>query len=114
MKLLKKLCSIHSPSGEENRISEFIIDYTGVIGFWSIILFLTLFSMVIHFKILPKKIEADFWKKEKKVEGPDDDILLEISVCHGSVINLETTLPDKLPIEFTEFNSLFVTPLTLL
>ena len=27
MKLLKKLCSIHSPSGEENRISEFIIDY---------------------------------------------------------------------------------------
>ena len=52
--------------------SEFIIDYTGVIGFWSIILFLTLFSMVIHFKILPKKIEADFWKKEKKVEGPDE------------------------------------------
>ena len=27
MKLLKKLCSIHSPSGEESRISEFIIDY---------------------------------------------------------------------------------------
>ena len=27
MKLLKKLCSIHAPSGEENRISEFIIDY---------------------------------------------------------------------------------------
>ena len=27
MKLLKKLCSIHSPSGEENRISEFTIDY---------------------------------------------------------------------------------------
>ena len=52
--------------------SEFIIDYTGVIGFWSIILFLTLFSMVIHFKILPKKIEADFWKKEKKVGGPDE------------------------------------------
>ena len=52
--------------------SDFIIDYTGVIGFWSIILFLTLFSMVIHFKILPKKIEADFWKKEKKVEGPDE------------------------------------------
>jgi len=52
--------------------SEFIIDYTGVIGFWSIILFLTLFSMVIHFKILPKKIEADFWKKEKKLEEPDE------------------------------------------
>lgn len=52
--------------------SEFIIDYTGVIGFWSIILFLTLFSMVIHFKILPKKIEADFWKKEKQVGGPDE------------------------------------------
>ena len=50
--------------------SDFIIDYTGVIGFWSIILFLTLFSMVIHFKILPKKIEADFWKKEKQVGGP--------------------------------------------
>ena len=27
MKLLKQLCCIHSPSGEENRISEFIIDY---------------------------------------------------------------------------------------
>ena len=27
MKLLKKLCSIHAPSAEENRISEFIIDY---------------------------------------------------------------------------------------
>ena len=27
MKLLKKLCSIHAPSGEENIISEFIIDY---------------------------------------------------------------------------------------
>ena len=52
--------------------SDFIIDYTGVIGFWSIILFLTLFSMVIHFKILPKKIEADFWKKEKKDGGPDE------------------------------------------
>ena len=52
--------------------SEFIIDYTGVIGFWSIILFLTLFSMVIHFKILPKKIEADFWKKEKKDGEPDE------------------------------------------
>ena len=53
--------------------SDFIIDYTGVIGFWSIILFLTLFSMVIHFKILPKKIEADFWKKEKQVGGPDEN-----------------------------------------
>ena len=52
--------------------SDFIIDYTGVIGFWSIILFLTLFSMVIHFKILPKKIEADFWKKGKKGEEPDE------------------------------------------
>ena len=52
--------------------SDFIIDYTGVIGFWSIILFLTLFSMVIHFKILPKKIEADFWKKEKKGGEPDE------------------------------------------
>ena len=27
MKLLKKLCSIHAPSGEENNISEFIIKY---------------------------------------------------------------------------------------
>ena len=27
MKLLKKLCSIHAPSGEENNISEFIIEY---------------------------------------------------------------------------------------
>ena len=48
------------------EISDFIIDYTGVIGFWSIILFFTLFSMVIHFKILPKKITADFWNQEEK------------------------------------------------
>ena len=27
MKLLKKLCRIHAPSGEENNISEFIIEY---------------------------------------------------------------------------------------
>ena len=27
MKLLKKLCSIHAPSGEENNISEFIIEH---------------------------------------------------------------------------------------
>ena len=48
------------------EISDFIIDYTGVIGFWSIILFLSLFSMVIHFKILPKKVKADFWNQGKK------------------------------------------------
>ena len=27
MKILKELCSIHAPSGEENQISEYIIDY---------------------------------------------------------------------------------------
>ncbi len=27
MKLLKKLCAIHSPSGDEKEISKFIIDY---------------------------------------------------------------------------------------
>ena len=48
------------------ELSDFIMDYIGIIGFWSIILFLTLFSMVIHFKILPKKIAADFWNKEEK------------------------------------------------
>ena len=46
--------------------SDFIIDYTGVIGFWSIILFLTLFSMVIHFKILPKKLKQIFGKRKKR------------------------------------------------
>ena len=52
------------------EISDLIIDYTGTIGFWSIILFLTLFSFVIHFKILPKKIKVDFWNQEKK----DDEL----------------------------------------
>ena len=37
------------------EVSDIIIDYAGTIGFWSIILFLTLFSVVIHFKIIPKK-----------------------------------------------------------
>jgi len=48
------------------EISDFVIDYIGIIGFWSIILFLTLFSLVIHFKILPKKINTGFWNSEKK------------------------------------------------
>ena len=73
--------------------SDFIIDYTGVIGFWSIILFLTLFSMVIHFKILPKKIEADFWKKEKKVEGPDEKE--SDSEINESVISNKEILDDN-------------------
>ena len=73
--------------------SDFIIDYTGVIGFWSIILFLTLFSMVIHFKILPKKIEADFWKKEKKVEGPDEKE--SDSEINESVISNKENLDDN-------------------
>ena len=73
--------------------SDFIIDYTGVIGFWSIILFLTLFSMVIHFKILPKKIEADFWKKEKKVEGPDEKE--SNSEINESVISNKENLDDN-------------------
>ena len=53
------------------EISDFIIDYTGTIGFWSIILFLTLISIVIHFKILPKKIKTSFWNQEKKDDESD-------------------------------------------
>ncbi len=73
--------------------SDFIIDYTGVIGFWSIILFLTLFSMVIHFKILPKKIEADFWKKEKQVGGPDEKE--SDSEINESIISNKENLDDE-------------------
>ena len=73
--------------------SDFIIDYTGVIGFWSIILFLTLFSMVIHFKILPKKIEADFWKKEKKGGGPDEKE--SDSEINESIISNKENLDDN-------------------
>ena len=54
------------------EISDFIIDYTGIIGFWSIVLFLTLFSLVIHFKILPKKVTADFLNQEKKDDESDE------------------------------------------
>ena len=54
------------------EISDFIIDYTGIIGFWSIVLFLTLFSLVIHFKILPKKITVNFWSQEKKDDESDE------------------------------------------
>ena len=53
------------------EISDFIIDYTGNIGFWSIILFLTLISIVTHFKILPRKVKAGFWNQEKKDEELD-------------------------------------------
>ncbi len=75
--------------------SDFIIDYTGVIGFWSIILFLTLFSMVIHFKILPKKIEADFWKKEKKGGGPSDEKETESEINESIISNKENLDDDK-------------------
>ena len=54
------------------EISDFIIDYTGIIGFWSIVLFLTLFSLVIHFKILPKKVTVDFLNQEKKDDESDE------------------------------------------
>ena len=54
------------------EVSDFIIDYTGIIGFWSIILFLTLFSLVIHFKILPKKVTVDFLNQEKKDDESDE------------------------------------------
>ena len=54
------------------EISDFIIDYTGIIGFWSIVLFLTLISLVIHFKILPKKVTVDFLNQEKKDDESDE------------------------------------------
>ena len=54
------------------EISDFIIDYIGIIGFWSIVLFLTLFSLVIHFKILPKKVTVDFLNQEKKDDESDE------------------------------------------
>ena len=86
------------------EISDFIIDYTGVIGFWSIILFLTLFSMVIHFKILPKKIEADFWKKEKKMEESDEKE--SDSEVNESIISNKENLDDDEDYTETEVDSI--------
>ena len=75
------------------EISDFIIDYTGIIGFWSIILFLTLFSMVIHFKILPKKIAADFWNQEEKdIESDEDESNI---IINESIISNTENLDDN-------------------
>ena len=87
------------------EISDFIIDYTGVIGFWSIILFLTLFSIVIHFKILPKKIEADFWKKEKK-DDESDEIESDNLVNESIISNKENLAHDDLDYVETEIDSI--------
>ena len=79
-----------------HEVSNFIIDYTGTIGFWSIILFLTLFSMVIHFKILPKKIEANFWDQEKKDDENDEthsDRLTNESIT-SNIVNLDNSKID--------------------
>ena len=34
MNILKTLCSIHAPSGEEHRIKEFLIDYVNTAKYW--------------------------------------------------------------------------------
>ena len=89
------------------EISDFIIDYTGIIGFWSIILFLTLFSIVIHFKIIPKKIKADFWNKEKKDIGSDQKESSDI--VDESIISKVDNLHDDLNYTETEIDPLITT-----
>ena len=86
------------------EISDIIIDYAGTIGFWSIILFLTLFSMVIHFKIIPKKIKADFWNKEKKDIGSDQTESSDI--VDESIISKVDNLHDDLNYTETEFDNI--------
>ncbi len=76
------------------EISDFIIDYTGIIGFWSIVLFLTLFSLVIHFKILPKKVTVDFWNQEKK-DDESDQIEGDNLVNESDNFNTENLVHDE-------------------
>ena len=85
------------------EISDIIIDYAGTIGFWSIILFLTLFSIVIHFKIIPKKIKADFWNKEIKDIGTDQTESSDI--INESIISKVDNLHDDLNYTETEVDN---------
>ena len=86
------------------EVSDIIIDYAGNIGFWSIILFLTLFSIVIHFKIIPKKIKADFWNKEKKDIGSDQTESSDI--VDQSIISKVDNLHDDLNYTETEVDNI--------
>ena len=86
------------------EVSDIIIDYAGTIGFWSIILFLTLFSIVIHFKIIPKKIKADFWNKEKKDIGSDQTESSDI--VNESIISKVDNLHDDLNYTETEVDNI--------
>ena len=86
------------------EVSDIIIDYAGNIGFWSFILFLTLFSIVIHFKIIPKKIKADFWNKEKKDIGSDQTESSDI--VDESIISKVDNLHDDLNYTETEFDNI--------
>ena len=86
------------------EVSDIIIDYAGTIGFWSIILFLTLFSVVIHFKIIPKKIKADFWNKEKKDIGSDQTESSDI--VDESIISKVDNLHDDLNYTETEVDNI--------
>ena len=86
------------------EVSDIIIDYAGTIGFWSIILFLTLFSVVIHFKIIPKKIKADFWNKEKKDIGSDQKESSDI--VDESIISKVDNLHDDLNYTETEVDNI--------
>ncbi len=81
------------------EISDFIIDYTGIIGFWSIVLFLTLFSLVIHFKILPKKVAVDFLNQEKK-DDESDEIEGDNLVNESDDFNTENLAHDEVHTKF--------------
>ncbi len=55
------------------EITGLITDYIGSFGLWAIILFMSLFALVLHLKVTPEKIIAKFqpyFIKEKEVEGP--------------------------------------------
>ena len=90
------------------EISDFIIDYTGIIGFWSIVLFLTLFSLVIHFKILPKKVTVDFWKQEKKDDKSDQiegDNLVDESDNFSTENSVHDEVYTKIEVDSNNLNS---------
>ncbi|MGB1449761.1 MAG: DNA translocase FtsK 4TM domain-containing protein, partial [Flavobacteriaceae bacterium] len=55
------------------EITGLITDYIGSFGLWAIIIFMSLFAMVLHLNVTPEKIIAKlqpYFIKEKEVDGP--------------------------------------------
>ena len=55
------------------ELSRFLTDYTGIIGLWAVISFMTLIAMVLHLNITPERIIAKlqpYFIKEEKTTSP--------------------------------------------